>query len=329
MKKYFALVVVLIAGSIGCYDHRYPQTYSATEPSSISICSFNIQFLGHFKNRDNETLAKIVQDYDIVVVQELVAPPVNGTYPDGEPYVADPEASVFFQSMENNGFSYVLSEEDTGTGDIIHRANTSTEWWVTFYKPDVVGWADDLPQGFLTEDRSNNPDYERVPYAFAFRTANSHLDFVLISVHLQPGDSGADQARRLQELTAIANWIDDHDEVENDFIVLGDMNIKDTSELGLATPQGFISLNNQCCATNTSPTGPKPYDHIMCNPTYTTEIDGGSFRVINLIKAVKPFWSSANGVFCGDPYDHNEFRQCYSDHNPVFFTITIPAVDDD
>jgi len=329
MKKYVVAVAVLVIMGVGCRQPKDIPAYRAAQPHELTVCSFNIQFLGNFKKRDDETLAKVVQDYDIVVVQELVAPPIDGTYPDGTHYSADPQAAEFFQAMQDRGFLCILSEEDTGTGDTIHRATSATEWWVVFYKPSAVARANDLPHGFLAEDRSNNDDYERVPYAFAFRTLDSHLDFVLISVHLQPGDSSSDQARRSHELASIAQWVDDHDDVEHDFVLVGDMNIKDTEELGSATPQGFISLNSQCLPTNTNPNGPKPYDHIMYNPTCTPEINVGSFQVIDLIQAVKPYWLSGNGAFPGDPYDHNEFRQHYSDHHPVVFTMHIPAADDD
>lgn len=188
----------------------------------------------------------------------------------------------------------------------------------------------DIPNGFLAEDRSNHDDYERVPYAFAFRTPNNNLDFVLISVHLQPGDSGSDQARRLEELTAIAQWIDENDEQEKDFVILGDMNIKNIAELGSATPQEFLSLNDECYATNTNLNSPKPYDHVMYNPAHTTEIDTDTdIHVIDLVEAVRPYWSSTDITFPGDPYDHNLFRQYYSDHNPIVFRMKIPTADDD
>ena len=60
--------------------------------ATLDICSFNIQFLGHFKNRDDEALAALVKDFDIVVVQELVAPPMKGQYPDGTTFKSDVEA---------------------------------------------------------------------------------------------------------------------------------------------------------------------------------------------------------------------------------------------
>ena len=92
--------------------------------ATISICSFNIQFLGNSSARHNSALSEVINNYDIVVVQELVAPPFTGSYPNGDSYKADSEAAVFFEEMTSRGFSYVLSEEDTGTGSKIHLIST-------------------------------------------------------------------------------------------------------------------------------------------------------------------------------------------------------------
>jgi len=238
LKKYPILVIILaIIGNGGCHNN---EIHSIPSSSELTICSFNIQFLANFKKKDDETLANVLKEFDIVVVQELVAPPTDGIYPDGEEYSADAEAVEFFQAMQDKGFIYHLSEEDTGTNDEIHKASTATEWWVVFYKSDIVEYANDLPHGFLAGDRSNHDNYERVPYAFAFRTPNNKLDFVLISVHLKPGDSNSDQERRFEELSTIAGWIDNNDDQEKDFIILGDMNIKDEEELLSATPEGLF-----------------------------------------------------------------------------------------
>ncbi len=297
------------------------------EIERYSVVSFNIQFLGNFKNRDNEVLANIMAPYDLVIIQELVAPPYNGSFPDGSPYRPDKEAFDFFEAMKAQGFKFVLSNEDTGTGDSIHRNSTATEWWVAFYKPDRVSPDLTLPNGFLAEDRSNNNHFERVPYAFAF-DFNEHGDFVFISTHLQPGDSRSDQERRREELTAIAEYIGANDEIEKDFIILGDMNIKDCDELTNTIPSGFVSLNDECVPTNTNINGPKPYDHVMYSSSHTgSEIDlQFDLKVIDLIETVRPFWSGSD-PYPGDPYDHNKFRIRYSDHHPVLFYIL--GVEDD
>lgn len=199
-----------------------------SEDIAINVASFNIQFLGNPKRRDEAALAAVVADQDIVLVQELVAPPFAGTFPDGSAYRADPKAARFFDEMIARGFDYVLSDEDMGTNETSHVNSTATEWFVAFYDPDVVDIAPDLPNGFLADYRYDNPNYERVPYAFSFRTSEGN-DFVVISVHLKPGRS--DEERRSEELAAIYEWIDDSDQMEKDFIVAGDMNIEDCEEL--------------------------------------------------------------------------------------------------
>lgn len=93
-----------------------PPPTSSSASESVTICSFNIQFLGSSTHRDNAALAGLVKDYDVVVVQELVAPPYPGSFPDGSPFEPDPQAAAFFDAMKANGADYWLSEEDTGTG---------------------------------------------------------------------------------------------------------------------------------------------------------------------------------------------------------------------
>src|SRR5215218_5480581 len=115
----------------------------------LGVVSFNIQFLGNYKNRRNEDLADMLAPYDLVIVQELVAPPHPGHFSDGSPFVPDPEARAFFDAMKAKHFDYVLSDEDTGTGPVNHLNSAATKWFVAFYKPQYVKLADDLPGGFL------------------------------------------------------------------------------------------------------------------------------------------------------------------------------------
>jgi hypothetical protein len=179
MRRSGFLVTVVFGLALSSLGQTYP----------LKVCSFNIQFLGQSKLRDDVALANLLKDYDVVVVQEVTAPPYPGTFPDGTPFQPDPEVTDFFDQMKSHGYSYVLSDEDTGRGKKIHLNSTATEWFVAFYKSPGVKPAPDVPSGFLSPERAKNPDYDRVPYAFAFRTADGKLDFVLISVHLHP-DAG-------------------------------------------------------------------------------------------------------------------------------------------
>jgi len=299
------------------------------DDETLSICSFNIQFLGNSPRRDDAALGAIVQGFDIVLVQELVSPPYPGEFPNGDAFRPDREAAEFFDVMVALGFEYVLSEEDTGTGNKIHQNGSSTEWWVAFYQPDRVQPAEDLPGGFLAADRSNHDDYERVPFAFPFRTTDDRMDFVLISVHLQPGASGTNKARRQHELESIGKWIEGHNSDEKDFIIIGDMNIENAEELAATTPAGLESLNDEVAPTNTNVRSRKPYDHAMYDATVTSEVDEDfDFKVINLVEVMKGLWTSS-AKYPGKPYKHDKFRAFYSDHDPVVIHMKYPEEDDD
>ncbi len=339
MKMRFYLLAFLVSLSMFVPSTGTPYVSAATD-CSVTICSFNIQFLGYSTRRDNAALANTLKDYDIVIVQELVAPPdpaefpnVSKKFPDGKDVKADAEATNFFKEMKGHGFEFKLSEEDTGTGKRIHVNSSATEWFVMFYKPEMIETPADLPSGFLAEDRSNHADYERVPYAFPVRTKpDKALDFVLISVHLKPGKGPKSRARRKHELQSIGEWVKLNDDTEKDFIILGDMNIYKEVELCAATPEGFLSLNDECRATNTSPRSPWPYDHVMYRPVHTTKLEldmDFDLEVVDLLEVMKDCWDESEGSFPGEPYHHHRFRAYYSDHHPVVFRMTIPATDDD
>lgn len=327
-RNIIVIILVVLFSKCNCCDDKPLPPPVQTNNDTITICSFNIMWLGSYTKKDDEALASMLQDYDIVVIQELVAPPFDGTYPDGSTYSSDAEAKEFFDAMEDVGFSYVLSNEDTGPNNEIHSGGSSTEWWVCFYNDDRVDVADDLPNGFLDADRSANPNYKRVPYAFGLR--KDDLDIVLISVHLAPGDEDENVQYRAHELQTIFDWINNNDAVEKDFIILGDMNIKDSEELEAVTPIGYLSLNDECRKTNTAEGTDKPYDQVIYSTTNTTdEIDiNYDLEVVDLIESMRDKWEG-DDPYPGDPYDHNLFKQYYSDHHPIVFKMIVPSSDDD
>ena len=297
--------------------------------SEISVASFNIQFLGNSKRRDNDALATMLSRFDIVVVQELVSPPFAGTFPDSTPFRPDTESAAFFKAMQAQGFSFVLSPEDTGTGERIHVNGSTTEWWVVFFDPKIVRPDERLPHGFLASDRSNHPSFERVPFAFGFSSELGNLDFVLVSVHLQHGSR--ERVRRAEEISAIVQWINENDELEKDFLIVGDFNIEDCEELQTVLAEDYASLNNHCLPTNTNINQPRPYDHVFYRPLHTTEAElQRTIEVVDLIDAMRAFWQSeSDRSYPGEPYHHNRFRARYSDHHPIAFVLISTDVDDD
>ncbi len=290
----------------------------------ISVVTFNIKWLGHYKKKDNQTLAAFLSKYDVVLIQELVAPPYGGQYPDGTSYRGDKESGKFFDAMKLKGFSFALSEEDTGGRERIHDNSPKTEWFAVFYKPQRIQLADDLPSGFLAGDRSKNPAFGRVPHAFAFRVEPGKSDFVLISVHLESDKKKS--AKRKQEIQGIMNWIARNDTTEKDFIIAGDFNFQTCREMKRALPQGMASLNGDCRRTNLAKKA-RPYDHVFYFPAPSKEIQGNKADVINLIEAMKGYWPS-NKLYPWRLGKTKGFDYAYSDHFPLVFKLR-PTRDDD
>ncbi len=308
-----ALLLLLLAGLTGLAS---PSGAVGHGEPVLTICSFNIKWLGNYKEKKNDILCRMLVNFDIVLVQELVAPPYPGAFPDGTRMMPDQEARAFFDTMRGYGFSWWLCEEDTGPQERIHTNGTGTEWWVAFYKPAVVQTAPDLPWGFLADDRGRNPCYDRVPYAFSFRTPGGEFDFVLISVHL----STTSTDRRHEELASVSSWIDGHAHAEKDFAILGDTNAQDCRELRKLIPMGFFSLNAACQPTNVSLD--KPYDDALVSVSLREKVDSAfGFRVLPLRDLCDRYGPC--------PHDIRQFAILYSDHNPVWFRLDLPDQDDD
>ncbi len=308
---------------------------TAAKEGEAWVCSFNVQWVGFSNSRDDQALAQLMKDEDceIVVVQEIIAPPedawvLRGADPDFIPEkrgrqlmypTPDPKGrrnplrgqsktSAFFAAMEKAGYpNWVLSPGDTGPNNL-HSNNSDTEWFAVFYRGQHVQYAPDLPKGYLDLPLAKHPVYDRVPFAFPFR-AKGGFDFVLISVHLAADANQA--ARRQDEMNAIQKWIREQSRShgERDFIVLGDFNIEDAKELsGILPDRQWESLNEACEATNTSPREGKPYDHVFLSRSATTirEVPsklGNSAKanllVVNLLEKMEKPWARANR---GKPY---------------------------
>lgn len=331
--RHFILGLFLFL-TIGCGNSRYlgPVVSPAASQNLPTLCSFNVQFLGSSRVRKNEDLAKFVAQSgcDLVAVQELVAHPSEND-----------RADKFFAAMAAVGFdAYILSEQDTGTSEKNFSQGTNTEWWVTFYKSSKLQPAKDLPHGFLDGDVTKNPIFDRVPYAFAFRTLDGRFDFVIISVHLHPAPSTAGKMRRQVEMRGIFDWIQAASRIstERDYIILGDFNFQSTAEANsILQGTGFVSLNAEGKTTNTNVNSPKPYDHFLIDPKTTSEIETqNNFDVLDLLEAMAFFQdiSLADAAvspksFKGDSYNHNLFRLLYSDHHPIRTRVTVAESDDD
>lgn len=254
------------------------------------VCTFNISFLGHWTEKKNEDIAKLLRKCDIVAIQELIATPVelHFTKPDGsqETLEKDDEAAAFFEAMKNEHFESAMAPEDTGRTDN-HSNGTASEFPVVFYKATKIERGDQVKEGYWSAHEGEapilvgNPVFDRVPYAFSFRWklpthasaslvddgASTHHqsqqgargnDFVVISVHLhaaQQGESHEDgTARRNSEISTILKWCErmQASTGEKDYLFMGDMNVESSEDVEeiLSANPRWNTLNRAAAQTN-------------------------------------------------------------------------------
>jgi endonuclease/exonuclease/phosphatase family metal-dependent hydrolase len=297
---------------------------AAPDERQLKVCSFNIKWLGHYSRKDNVALARFLSRFDVVVVQELVASPISIISSSGMQVSADPESAAFAEAMRAQGFAYALGTDGTGQSA---TGTTAREWPIAFYRSDAVLY-NASRSDFIEPQVLANPTFDRVPWAFHFTTIDSTLDMYLVSVHLAAEDK--DKPQRRAELARIAQWgaAQPH---EKDIIILGDMNLQDTTEVRSALPQGYSTLNSRGLATNCSIKAPKPFDQVMYVSAHSQrDLDPAlPFVVTDLMQAMQPYWSDPATPYPGQPYDGNLFPQYYSDHHPVSFGLRYGLGDDD
>ena len=297
---------------------------------SLTVCSFDINDLGHYPEKETRVLAEVLANYDIVVVQGIVAPPYDGTFPNGDPYEPNAEVAAFFDEMTQfwgNGF--ILSAEDTGKRLLNHSNEPWTEWFAVFYNPTKLETASDLPQTFLAEDVSANPVYDRVPHAFSLRHLATGFDFVLISVHLHEGAAEEDRAKRAEELRAIKAWMDGQTTGETEYIVVGSMGFADCAEVLTCAPAECFFLNptvgGVCLATDASLAPSRPHDGVLF--TQRVEVDYVfGLRVIDLVTGLAAVWNPFAEPI-EDAYEELGFVRAISDHNPIVFRFQLASGD--
>lgn len=355
------------AGTVGAnpqprYQVEYVSQFTPAGNDQLSVCTWNIQWIGHWKAKKNQDIANVLRNCDVAVIQEMVAPPwdVTVTSKGSQETVTlkgDVEAKAFVDAMKAVGFDGVeLSAEDTGPTKN-HTNTTASEWYIAFFKSAKVEIAQDLPKGFLARKLAGHSIYSRVPHAFGIRARHNgkpSVDMVLVSVHLHAtGDNEPKRrckARRIREFRYINQWITqkkkNHASHEKDYFVLGDMNIEDLEEVNAFMGESPEWLNTELAAT-------EPLVDL------DTPEDPSSFYMLRNVKSMNyaPETKTLKGtnIKRDKPYDHvmhyttttldilptlqivdlaksfdlesfpkaNDFVQAYSDHNPLRFVVKL------
>lgn len=262
----------------------------AKSQTAIRIATFNIKVFGESKSSDAvvmRQLATVFTQFDIVAVQEIRG---------------DPEVPIdrLLTEIARQGGRYRAIH-----GPPIGRTS-QTECYGFVWDQDRI---DFVPQSdYIVDDRADR--MHREPMVASFQTRVAPVDsrlpfrFTLINVHTDPdevrGDTPDNELNVLDDVFQSVRNFEYDTNGEDDFILLGDLNVdvKGLAELGQIP--GVVSLAGDV-RTNTLKT--KTYDHILIDSGVTTEylrrsgvLDLESFFGIDQAAAVKisdhlPVWA--------------------------------------
>ena len=295
------IIVILFASAFyaynsGVFDNLIPggNDNVPQQPTGnvIKVAAFNIQIFGQSKLGKThvvDTLAQIVRNFDVVLVQEIRDS-------------SDTTAPTFLNvinSMDGQKYAYIESER-------LGRSS-SKEAYAYFYNTETVQYLAD--SAFVYND--SNDVFEREPYIASFKSGN--FDFTLVGIHTKPDDA----YNEIGNLTVVFNYVENQGP-EKDVIALGDFNAdgsyfdEDSTSNPLKT-QGYYWVigNSFDTTTKTDYT----YDRvIMTGCTYSSEYIAGSDNVYN--------FQNIYGL-------NQTFTESISDHFPIYAEFNTSMPDDD
>ncbi|KAI2666347.1 Deoxyribonuclease-1 [Labeo rohita] len=239
--------------------------------SSLLIGAFNIKAFGDSKT-SNATLlniiTKVVQRYDIVVIQEVRDSDLSAT-------------NRLMQSVNGGGspyqYQYIVSEP-------LGR-NTYKERYLFVYRSQAVSVANSFHYDDGCESCGTDT-FNREPFVVMFSSNTAVQNFAIIPQHTSPEVA-------VQEIDAL------HDVVlntrqrlnTNNIMLLGDFNAgcsyvssSDWSKIRLRTDQSYTWLIPDSVDTTVTTTN-CPYDRIVATPDMMKGVSAGSARVFDFMQA--------------------------------------------
>jgi endonuclease/exonuclease/phosphatase family metal-dependent hydrolase len=294
------IVVILFASAFyaynnGLFNNPVPDDSGNGQPPTsnvIKVAAFNIQIFGQTKLGKTQvvnTLAQIVRNFDVVLVQEIR---------DSSQTTAPTFLDVI-NSMDGPKYAFVES-------DRLGRSS-SKEAYAYFYNTETVQYLTD--SAYVYNDSGDV--FEREPFIASLRSGN--FDFTLIGIHTKPDDA----YNEIGNLTVVFDYVESQNN-ERDVIALGDFNadgsyFKEDSTDNPLRAQGYYWVigNGVDTMTKTDYT----YDRmIMTSYTYSSEYIAGSANVYN--------FENIYGL-------NQTFTESISDHFPIYVEFNTSLPDDD
>lgn len=257
--------------------------------SSVAyIASFNTLHLGWNRDKDYIEMAKILGNFDLVALQEVMEES------------ALEELIEELEVVTNSEWEYNLSNKMIGSGEY-------KEYYAFIWKKDSVKLMKVL--GFYKDTKKT---FERPPYGVVFKIDN--FDFLLINTHIVYGKNIRERQLEVLGLEGVYNYFKGLLEDEKDIIIAGDFNLSavDPAFKNLKEHQDkiYYGVSPKNKTTIGQEKLSKNYDNILYSHKYTSEYTGKS-GIIN---------------YTNDDFDR--VRKSISDHLPVFIEVKTKYDDD-
>ena len=286
------LIVIIIATV--AYAYISLERDQVVEAETAKIAAFNIQVFGEAKSQKGDVmtvLAKIVREFDVVLIQEIRD--ASGQ--------TIPNFVERINQIEGPNYSFIISER-------LGRS-TSKEAYAYVYNTEMVA----LIQGSDYVYSDVNDVFEREPYIASFKIGN--FDFVLVGIHTKPDDA----YNEIGNLTLVVSSIQTAKPNEKDIIVMGDFNADgayfdedDASNLFKASEYKWLMRNDMDTMVKTNYT----YDRIVVlDATFNHEYNANTAQVF--------YFDQVYGL------NNQTFVSEISDHYPVFAQYKTNLIDDD
>lgn len=186
------------------------QIPSKTATDTLLLATWNIREFGD--NRSNESLhylAEIISRFDLVAIQE-VASNTGGLEK--------------LMKLLGHNWDYIYTDSTEGTAGGSERMAFVFDKCKVFFRKMMGELV--LPEKKLIQDKLQ---YARTPFCAAFQAG--WFRFILNTVHIYYGTSKAEDARRVEEIASVAEFLKKRAKKEDEsYILLGDFNIFQTSD---------------------------------------------------------------------------------------------------
>jgi endonuclease/exonuclease/phosphatase family metal-dependent hydrolase len=288
-------------------------------PASITIASWNIEWLGNPSQRSGEgkgvaqdtaELAEAIKRSEaaVVALQEISPTGTSNAGRNDEPRSKELDAIA---AKLGGGWRYLLFPSRSGDQFTGFLYNSGIVSLVSDREGD--SWRVPVP---TRRSSQGSGLWVRPPTAVKFSAGAGKTDFVLIVVHMKADFDGDFAKHREEEAKALAALLPDVRRVfkDEDVLILGDTNMTDDNEAAEKTYEraGLKDLNTANAGTHWRGGGT---DKIFV-PAAQPEFAASSFRVINHDRVLSRTMSPA------------AYKRRFSDHYMVSTTVRLQDDDD-